>query len=111
MFDWVWAYFAARRLELRDRGNIQKKWLAYYDYGGWTEWGIQICKNCKTRIRVGLTKTHEVVLWCWRCEVIIVGYDGSDGGEHVEEPGEKDEPDICGGRVLHVIQGGKRAHG
>ncbi|HEY4477379.1 MAG TPA: hypothetical protein VJB56_02020 [Candidatus Paceibacterota bacterium] len=109
MFDWVWAYFAARRLGLRDRGKIQKTYLAFH--GDWTEWKILVCKNCNTRIRIGLTKTSEVVRWCWRCEVIIAGDGGPDGGEQVEELSGADKPNIRDEHVLRAIQGGKRAHG
>ena len=60
------AWFAARRMGLRDRGCVQ----AVPSEDG--KHRITLCGLCHTRIRVGIYKEDgSAYRYCWRCECFI----------------------------------------
>lgn len=68
MFTWIRVLLAAKRLELRDRGNIEP--IGEFSPDGVLREYDVCCNHCNTRSRIGITKEGEPVRWCWRCEEI-----------------------------------------
>ena len=81
MFEWFWAYFASRRLKLRDRGPCE----IFVRDGKPVVWAHS---SCQTRVRIGITAAAGACKYCWRCEEILgtsVPSGGPNGGGEDEE--------------------------
>lgn len=86
MIEWIRALFAARRLELRDRGKIKAEWITHEDgYIGRRTWAHV---SCNTRMRIGI-KNERTVRWCWRCEQILGIVDRVSPPPGAEDDGEE----------------------
>lgn len=70
MFSWFSALLAARRLQLRDKGEMP---LFIGDDGNL--YG-QTHQTCETRLRIGITTNRVAVSYCPRCEYILRGAGG-----------------------------------
>ncbi len=57
---------AAKRLHLRDKGEVQKT-----IHSGGTVTGLAHL-FCRTPNRIGITEDGEAVHYCWRCEEILI---------------------------------------
>ena len=85
MIEWFRARKAAKRLQLRDRGQIQP----YMENDGWR---VVIHPFCYTRVRIGINGKWKAVRYCWRCEVIFLADENPDD-EGDEELLKKEELD------------------
>ena len=93
-------WFTARRLQLRDRGEVEK----FIDYTSGTPRRAElICSLCKTSLRVGICSDGEAVHYCWRCEYIFSTTDGHNpnGGDELPADGS-DEPETLPSKVTRL---------
>lgn len=78
-------YLIARRLQLRDKGELKPIFVetdknapfASLSFGlpsieemiSGGKWLVSSCKHCSETVRIGVKKTNnKAAHWCWRCE-------------------------------------------
>lgn len=80
MFTGLKAFFAARRLGLRDRGEVQTE----YHWDGKRSELVKMYTShvfCNSHVRVGIVRaTGELVRWCCVCEATWSPNVGDDNG-------------------------------
>lgn len=76
MFQALRIYLSARRIGLRDKGEIQEEYVPSPDnLAGLVGLGgsivIFLHSKCKTRVRIGINRHGQTCMYCWRCEEVL----------------------------------------
>ena len=99
MFQWLFVVLSARRIGLRDNGEVGP----YIDYDGDMVYDAHTL--CDTRLRIGVDAHGVAKRYCWRCEKILHSPAREDRGKPVAKALPKQSSN-SGGKLLYFRKGG-----